>query len=184
MSETYQPGCSTEFRVCRMEAGCSCPCPRHESGGSRSVGSICSATRCGAVIRQAEGDRAQWHLRNSFSPLLQTNFTGVESDNFLIPIHLILDFHHLMSGCSLIAVLSSMSVGHCLPTLIADYGSGVFYGWVVTDCLHSISIRCSHLCWSKRCSLTKIIIISNNPSVIIINCGFNGCRIKLRDFTS
>lgn len=110
-----------------MEAGCSCPCPRHESGGSRSVGSICSATRCGAVIRQAEGDQAQWHLGNSFSPLLQTNFSGMESDNFLISIHLILDFHHLMSGCSLIVVLSSMSVGHCLLTLIANYGSGVFF---------------------------------------------------------
>lgn len=134
---------------------------------------------------QAEGDQARWHLRNSFSPLLQTNFSGMESDNFLISIHLILDFHHLTSGCSLIVVLSSMSVGHCLPTLIANYGCGVFfYGRVITDCLHSVSMRRSHLCWFKRCSLTKIIIISINPSVIIINHGFNGCTIKLRDFTS
>lgn len=70
--------------------------------------------------------------------------------------------------CSLLVVLAWMSVGHCLRRLIADYGS--FFNSRVSPIACISYLYAVFICVGfKRCSLTKIIIISINPLVIISN---------------
>lgn len=59
-----------------------------------------------------------------------------------------------MSVCSLLVVLSSMAVGHCLPSLIADYGSSVLFLQVITDCFAS----CFYTAFSFPMSVLKHVL--------------------------
>lgn len=170
MSGTYRPKCSKEFRVCLMEVGCFCPCPQHESEGSRSVDSIYSATRCDAFISTLKIRHANTVApQKSLLTLLQTSF----------------DFHSLLCVIQLV-VLSLMSVNHHVPGLIADNRSIIFFFMAESSLIACILFQYNVLIsvGFKICFLTKIIIISINPLVIIINHGFIGCAIKLHDFTT
>lgn len=184
-SRTYQPRCGKEFQVCLMEAGCFCPCPQHESEGSRSVGSIYSATRRGAVIRQTEGDQAHWLSGTS----------GMTFNTFTDRIffwHLFFKFYSfvlwLQSFIKCIFFVSGLITG-IRGSLYFRFNHQLqqhhFYGWIITNCLLSVSIHTSNFCWfkKKKRSPTKDII-SSNLLVFGINHGFNTCAIIQHHFTS
>lgn len=80
--------------------------------------------------------------------LLQTlHWTQSASKNFFNSVSLIFDFHHLMGVFSLSVLWSLILMGHCVLGLIGSYGSSLFYSWIRTNCLSSVSMDCSYFCW-------------------------------------